>query len=455
MGMLSRPSRGARGARFHRRREGPHAAGPFVLRAALHAVATGLLLVLVWIAVGRGVTPLSLGISVGAAGFTAALVVLTPKRLGIALLAVAFFTAPFYKGLTLVGAVTLTDLCLVLGFTLLLPTLATNRLELSPLYLWSATAVLLIGTLSSVMSARPIESLVTLVQWGVCIVLLPVALVALGPSHRLIDRFAWAFVAGHVFDTVWAVGLTAPEDGRYAGLTPHSNYFAEAGMMSTALLLHLFRRTTNRWVWWASLVVSVSSVYLSGGRAATLVLAGLLVLIPIVERTAAAGYFTALGGAVGAVALGHLISVSDDSSSLGRLAGEGGATVSDRARGAGFDEGMERFWEAPFFGSGLIDLSVVHNNFLEVGIAIGILGLFAYCTMMLALLRPLFGHSEMRRLCYAVIAYIGFGLTTPSLTDRTIWMAVALSVVVFRGFPVEPAARRSAQSGLRVAESDR
>ncbi len=453
--MVSRSSREPQWVRSRRRRARLRVAGPFVRLAALDGVAAGLLLLLVWVAVGRGVSSLSLAISVGAAGFTAAMVVLTPRRLGIALLAVAFFTAPFYKGLTLVGAVTLTDLCLVLGFTLLLPTLATNRLELSPLYLWSAIAVLLIGTLSSILSAQPIESLVTLVQWGACIVLLPIALVALGPSHRLVDRFAWAFVAGHVFNTVWAVAFTAPADGRYAGLTPHSNYFAEAGMMSTALLLHLHQRTTNRWASWTCLLVSATSVYLSGGRAATVVLAGLLVLIPVVERTAAAGYFTALGGAVGVVSLGSLISVSDDSSSLGRLAGRGGATFADRARGAGFDEGIERFWEAPVLGSGLIDLSVVHNNFVEIGIATGILGLFAFCTMMLALLRPLFGHSEMRRLCYAVAAYIAFGLTTPSLTDRTIWMAVALSVVVFRGFSTEPSTRLSAQSGLRRADSAR
>jgi hypothetical protein len=46
-----------------------------------------------------------------------------------------------------------------------------------------------------------------------------------------------------------------------------------------------------------------------------------------------------------------------------------------------------------------------------------------------AFARPILGRGELRRLCYPVWGYIGFGATVPSLYDRSIWTVVALSVV--------------------------
>ena len=401
----------------------------------LYGLAAALLLAMVWAAAGPvGATP-----PLVLAAFGVALIALGPERLGLGLLLVAFFTAPFYKGLALIGpAITLTDVSLVLGFALLLPRLLDGRLRISPLWLGGTSTVLFLGAVASLMSDRPMESFTTLVQWGLCILLLPIAMVALRPSPRLIDRFAWFYVLGHVFDTVYAVTTQNPADGRYLGLTPHPNYFAEAGMMSVALLLHLSGRTRHRLLWWACVGTALLSVYLSGGRAATLVIVGLLLLVPVVERTALAGYMWAFGLAVAAISAQFLVRVSDSSSSIGRLAGGSGADAATQEREEGLRAGLERFWDSPLLGSGLIDLAEVHNNFVEVAIATGIGGVIAYLVTLVALARPLFGRSEMRRLCYTVVAYAAFGLTTPSLTDRTIWLAVALSFAVFAGHATEP-----------------
>ena len=48
--------------------------------------------------------------------------------------------------------------------------------------------------------------------------------------------------------------------------------------------------------------------------------------------------------------------------------------------------------------------------------------------------RPILGTGELRRLCYPVWAYIGFGATVPSLYDRSVWTVIALSVVAMVEF---------------------
>lgn len=424
------------------RRQLPGGRGRTTRLAALYAGAALFLLLLVGLAAGS----VGFGLPLVIALFVTLLICLGPERLGLLLLGLAFFTGPFYKAYPVLGpAVTVTDVALVAGFVLLLPRLVRGRLHLAPLYTSSAAAVLAIGAVASLMSAAPRPSFITLGQWGFCIVLLPIALMALRLRHQVLDRLAWTYVAGHVFDTVYAVATNASADGRYLGLTPHPNFFAEAGMMSVALLLHLYHRTSLKVVWWAAMGASMASVYLSGGRAATLVVIGLILLVPLVDRSALAGYFIAFAGACAAILVEVLLRVSSDSSSLGRLAGGGGADGATEARERGLQEGWDRFWSSPLSGSGLINLAEVHNNFLEIAIATGILGLFAYVLMLFTLARSLTGSSPMRRLSYTVLAYVAFGLTTPSFTDRTIWLAVALSFAVFRGYreelPLDPEER--------------
>ena len=103
-------------------------------------------------------------------------------------------------------------------------------------------------------------------------------------------------------------------------------------------------------------------------------------------------------------------------------------------RTLGLDEGVDRFLAHPIKGDGLVDLFDIHNNFLEVAVAIGIFGLAGYLLVLYAFARPIFGKGELRRLCYPVWGYIGFGATVPSLYDRSIWTVVALSVVAMLEF---------------------
>ena len=368
------------------------------------------------------------------------------KRLGLSLVGLAYATAPFYKALGPDGSpVTGTDLLLVAGLLLLLPRAMRGHVSVAPAYLLSVIVLASIGTLSSLLSTAPLVSLITLLQLLICVFVLPLVLIAVAPSRRLVNVWASAFVAGHVAHTVCALALGPDAVGRYQGLTPHPNFLAAAGMMATALLLHLYSTTRHRVLCLAAGLVSLLSVYLSGGRAAALVVAGLVLLIPLVERSTLAVIATFLLLAAGVAGTRLLVFEPAQGSAIYRLGGGGTAEGSDLQRGENLRYGWERFVDHPITGSGLVDLAPVHNNYLEVAIAMGVVGLVAYVAMLWSMARGLLSTSWGSRLCYTVVAYAAYAATTPSFTDRTIWLALALSVTVFRGYRDPPDARSTTE----------
>lgn len=377
-------------------------------------------------------------LALGVAGFVVAVAGLGPERVGLGLLGAAFVTAPFYKGLGS-GHSTPTDLLLALAVVLLFPRLLLGRSRLAPPYVLGVTVVALTGTAASLASAQPVISLLVLVQWMICLVVLPRILISLHLSLTSIDRLAWAFVAGHMVSTAYAL-VKGPvgDGGRYLGLTQHPNAFAQSGLLAFGLLLHLITRTERRWIAWAALGVSLLSIYLSGSRGGTVAVALLILMIPVIERSALVTYFLAFAGVGALLALQQLVGVGDAGGSISRLTGSGSASASDTIRSQNLGEGLHRFHAHPILGNGLLDLFWIHNNYVEVAVAVGVIGLIAYLVVIWSLGRGLLGRSELRRLCYPVAGYAVFGATIPSLTDRSIWMAVSLSVAVFHGFR-EPA----------------
>ncbi len=378
---------------------------------------------------------LLLALAVTAAGYAMVLAILGTERTGILTVAIAFGTAPVYKGLASSpdAQVTPTDLLFVVGFALLLPTVINNRLRLPVIYVVGMGIVLVTGAIGSLLSKEMVGSFLALTLWLMVMGGLPTFMAWWSPAPRVVELLLWAYVAGHMVSTAVALKDGPTVQGRYGGLATHFNYFAQAGMLSFAILLYLFFRYRHRLVRSIALgaaVVSVYSVHLSGSRAATAVLAVLILMIPIVERSAVLGFFLALLGALVVIAAPLIVDIAGETSALGRLAGGGGSQYSDQARELGQRDGISRFWDHPLTGSGLIDLFDIHNNYLEVAVGIGLFGLLGYILVLFALARPLFSDDEHRRLAYTVWAYIGFGATIPSLYDRGIWAPVSLTVLV-------------------------
>lgn len=408
--------------------------GTFIL-----VIGAFLCLVLSMLATQGGLIPLAVG--VGAAGFIATISAIGPEKTGVLVLMGAFFTAPWYKGAAPSPAspVTATDLLLFFGFALLLPKILKGELKLPVIYWAGAMVVLLAGLIASAASVDPNKSYLALFFWMITLIGLPMAYSMWGPSLRVIDWLAASFVVGQAFSFVLGTLKGYTGQGRYAGMASHPNYFAEGGMLALALLIYLIYRHFGKSTLWTLFIIagvanSAVTVYLSGSRAAILVVAVLVLMIPFVERRPLTTFFFTGLFALGIAALPLVADFAGRESAIGRLLGGGGASQSNTARTLGLDEGIDRFFANPFIGDGLVDLFDIHNNFVEVAVAIGVFGTAGYLCVLYAFARPILSSGSMRRLCYPVWAYIGFGATVPSLYDRSAWTVIGLSVVAMTEF---------------------
>jgi len=407
--------------------------------AAILGIGAFVCLILSLLATQEGLIPLVIGI--GMAGFIATLAVIGPEKTGVLVLLGAFFTAPWYKGAAPSPAspVTATDLLLFLGFALLLPKILKGELKFPLVYWLGALVVLLTGLIASAVSVDPNKSYLSLFFWMITLIGLPMAYAMWGPSLRVIDWLAASFVVGQAFSFALGTLKGYVGQGRYAGMASHPNYFAEGGMLALALLIYLMYRHFGKSLLWTVFIVlgianSAATVYLSGSRAAIVVVAVLVLMIPFVERRPLTTVFFTGLFALGIAILPLLADLAGRESAIGRLLGGGGASQSNTARTLGLDEGIDRFLANPFIGDGLVDLFDIHNNFVEVAVAIGVFGTAGYLCVLYAFARPILGSGSMRRLCYPVWAYIGFGATVPSLYDRSAWTVIGLSVVAMLEF---------------------
>lgn len=385
--------------------------------------------------------------SLGSIGIALALVVAAlvlvlaifgAEKTGLGVLGLAFLTAPMYKGLG-GGTVTITDTCLVFGFLLLIPRLAAHRTRVPLSFSVGASLVAVTGLFAVAASGTAGKDLFTLILWCATLIVLPLGMTRLAPSTSTIERLAWAYIAGQLISFLGGVAKVGLS-GRSEGLTTHPNYFGEAGLVAFALCLHLYARGRHRWLVVAASAMALSTVYLSGSRAALAATAGIIVLIPVIERSALVGYVVSSACVGVGIVVALLAPSASQNSALGRLLGKGTAAGSDTQRSQGLTEGLQRLGHHPILGQGFQNLFNIHNNYLEAAIAVGIIGFLGYIAILITLTKPLFGHDPMRRLGYVMVATIAFGATIPSLYDRTAWVPASLCAVLAlgaRGRPTE------------------
>lgn len=374
------------------------------------------------------------GLAIGTALYALALITWGTEKVGLGTLAVAFAMAPSYKGLATSpsDAITPMDLTLALAFVLLAPTLIKRQVRLPALYVGGLALVFVFGVLGSLRSESVVSSFVTLAQFSATAGLLLVLIAALGPSRRLIGLLAWSFVGGQVVSTAVALIEGPAYEGRYDGLSHHPNAYAEGGLMAFALLLYLFhvsRKRSDRFLVLVAAAICVASVLMSGSRAATVVLGVLVVMVPFVEKSAIYATVGAAGGVLSAVALPFLVESEASGSSLDRLAGGGNAAGADAARATARETGIRLAQEHPLTGRGFVEVELIHDNFLAILAATGIVGLAGFILMMGTLARPILSQHPLRRLSYVAFAFIGLVPTVPSLDDRTLWLPLSLVIL--------------------------
>jgi hypothetical protein len=397
-------------------------------------LAGGLVLLAAALVVAMSGTLLSIGICVALAGLTG-VVALGPARAGLITMSLAFATAPAYRGIEGLsgGVATPTDIFLVLSIMLILPgVLSTRRLGLPTPYVAGLTLVTVTGLVASMFAESPIFSIFPLVQWIFFLAGLPIIIAWWRPGSGTVAFLLWSYVLGHMASTAYALAKGPVVGNRYQGLTHHTNAFGMAGMTAMAILLYLFAHhqgTKARVFILGCGAVSLASVVMSGSRAAVVVAAVLVLIIPIVERSALIGFVTSVVAALGIVAIPLLVQSGHGGSALTRLAGDGTAIVADQARSNGYEYGFARFLDSPILGSGLANVELVHDVLLEVAVGIGVFGFAGYVMVMYVLCRPLIGNHPYRRLAYLPVGWLGIAPALPGLFDRTMWVPISLSML--------------------------
>ena len=367
-------------------------------------------------------------VGIGFSMMIAALAFFGMEKVGFTMMAAAFATAPMYKGLALThGAqITPTDLLIVFGFMAMVGRVLRGHVNAPLDYRVTAILLFIFGCFGTVVSDSPANSLLSLILWVAAFAMLPIGMAALGMTQREVKILAWAYVAGQVFDTLYAAGH---DHGRWMGLSGHPNNFAEYAVYAMCLLtwLHQVTDRKHHWILWIVALTQLGATFESGSRAATLALAALVLIYPFVERSTKAAVGIAAVGAIALCVLGFMLEHASSDSALGRLTGAGNAAGSDQARTQGLHTGWQSFMEHPFSGSGLTfqNLFEVHNGFLEVAVATGVVGFFAYVGLLISFDRAVLLKSPMSRLGYAAIAFTIIGSFEPSLWDRGTWCAVA------------------------------
>lgn len=369
------------------------------------------------------------GTAVGVAIIIVILACLGLSRAGALFVTVAMFLAPLNDLRLGSSYVTASDFIFVLGFVILTPTVLRNRVHFPSMFLLGLAILLTMGVIASLASAHPSVSANQLGRLLVGAFALPLFFMVWRPPKATIVRLAGAYMLGSVFNVAYAlVSGERGDGGRYVGLTYHPNFLGLGCLLAVSLTPYVVATVEPRfrWVFWGASVVSAYGVWISGSRAALIVLIMLLVVYPFIERSiSAAG--AVLFGFAGVLAFSGSLLQQDGGSALGRLLGGGSATDSDAQREQLLSAALTLIRKHPLLGNGFDGGVGAHNIYVQVAVAAGIFGLIGYLLIMWTGLRTLFWKGPNHRLAYPVLAYAAIGPLTNTLWERLIWAVVALT----------------------------
>lgn len=388
-----------------------------------------------------GVQSTFLGVAaVGMAGTLALIVCFGLARAGTVFMIVAMFTAPLNDLRLGASYVTVSDIIFVLAIGILLPTVLANRIDVPPVFILGLVILLAIGSISSAMSAFAVVSFSQLARLVVGAFMLPIFFMVWKPPRETVVKLAAAYIFGTVFSVAWGV-LQGPVagDARYVGFTYHPNFLGMECLLAAALVPFVVGAISVnwRWVYWGAGLICAYGIWLSGSRAALLVLGMLVFIYPFVERSIKAAGAIVFGVAM-MLALSSRLVQENSNNALGRLFGGGTASGSDIERKRILTDALDQFKAHPILGVGFDGGLGSHNIYLQVATAVGILGLIGYLLVLWAALRPLFWSGINHRLAYPALAYMAIGPLTNTLWDRMIWAVLALTLAVNTRKPPQP-----------------
>lgn len=380
------------------------------------------------------ISPIAAIIAIGFAALLAVILSFGPVQTATGILVLAMFLAPCnnVRPSSAVSFVTMSDLLFALGFGLLFPILMVRRINPPLIFLLGAVILIVTGILASLGSIHPGISLNHMTRLVVAALGLPVLFLLWRPSNKVVVWLASAYVLGQCLSVIDAVVSGAePSTGRYQGLSTHFNFFGLSALLAACLVPYVvaFIRPSWRWAAWAAGGVCLYGIWISGSRAALLVVVLIALLYPLVERSVPAAGALAAAMGIGVLLSGKLLNDSG-SNALGRLQGDSTTSFSDDERTRALTESIKAFKAHPLLGTGFENPLAAHNIYLEIGVAVGVLGVIGYLFILGSTIAPLFTVPHpYHRLAYPALAYAIIGMITNALWDRFIWAALALTLI--------------------------
>ncbi|WP_203336315.1 O-antigen ligase family protein [Nocardioides limicola] len=373
-------------------------------------------------------------LAVGAALGLTVVCVLGPRLTGALCLIAAMALAPLddiRPGET--SLLNASDMAVAVGFALLVPTMMRRRAHVPGLYLLGVAVLLTAVLLSSAMASNPTESFMLAIRLLIAAVMLPLAFAWWSPPTRWVNALCWGYVGGQVVSTVYGLTLGGTVHGRHVGLTRHPNYYGLAAMVAVALCIYLHHRTPReyRWVVWVAGGICLYGGLVSGSRASTLGLIALVLMVVMIERSVLSAWWVLSGGLTLALTLQWLVDYLGPGSAVARiLPGDYGASLSDQHRNITLEIYWDQFLASPLLGNGFTNEQFeAHNAYLQIAVALGVVGLAGFLMIGWSLMRPLFARGDRRALCYVAVSYAVVAPVTPSVWDRIVWVGLALGIL--------------------------
>lgn len=380
-------------------------------------------------------TPL---IGVGAVGVVAIIGLVTAvgaERSSTAMLVLAFFFAPLTSFAIGPKPLVLASVFFAAAFALALPRLVHQPLRLPANFVVGAVLFTVMGFIAALVAISATVSLVYLVTAVVALVLMPAAVVWMGPTNRQMFAMALAFGIGTSVSTL--IGLPRNEF-RNSGFTYHPVALAYTATLTLSFVPFLLAsKVRGRWIVVPPMaLIALVGVWTSGSRTGIVVLVVLALLVPMLERSIKLGLVVASGIVVVLPTVLSYDPTRGSTTALSRLFGTGGAQGSDAIRRNTLQDGWEQIRSSPIFGNGysVEHTYVIHNIYVQVLAAEGVIGLIGLLMMLAVLILPLrSAPAPQRCLAYPVVAVIVSGPFQPNMSDHYLGMTLGLALVAAVG----------------------
>jgi O-antigen ligase len=368
---------------------------------------------------------------VGLLGLLGLVAAVGADRASTVLLVLAFGFAPLTNFSLGLKPFVLASAFFFMAFGLVVPRLIREPIQLPKAFLLGALLFTVMGFVSLPLALSAVESLIFVVTAILGLLVMPAMVAWMRPTYEQIYVMVVAFGIGISFSTLY--GLPRNFYRNY-GFTYHPVALAYTCLLALAFIpFMLASKAPSRWIFIPPIAaLALVGTWTSGSRTNLIVIAALVVLVPMLERSLRLGLAVIAGLLLLMPSVVNVNTSRSSTGALSRLFGGGGATASDTTRLTTIHDGLRQIQEHPLLGNGysVEHTYVIHNIYLQVLAAEGLFGLVGLLLIFSAYVYLLRTAAPLERsLIYPALAVILAGPFQPNMGDHYIALSLGLTMV--------------------------